>query len=76
MPPAANHLKGSQEGFSGDDCDDIFGGSFEQDVTWKGSDDVSRLAGKPVRLRFLLQDADLYSMQFQDSSETRTSTSE
>ncbi len=55
------------DGFSREDCDDIFGDSLEQAVTWKGSDDVSRLAGKPVRLRFLLSDADLYSMQFCDS---------
>ncbi|MFB3829070.1 MAG: hypothetical protein ACE15B_20045 [Bryobacteraceae bacterium] len=35
-------------------------------VTWKGSSDVSALAGKPIRLRFLLHDADLYAFQFRE----------
>ena len=30
----------------------------------EGAADVSRLAGRPVRLRFALSDADLYSLQF------------
>jgi hypothetical protein len=30
-------------------------------VRWKGSDDLSTLRGRPVRFRFLLQDASLYS---------------
>ena len=33
-------------------------------VTWKN--DVRRLAGKSVRLRFELKDADLYSFQFRE----------
>jgi hypothetical protein len=32
--------------------------------SWKSGTDVSQLAGKPVRLRFELKDADLYSFQF------------
>jgi len=27
-------------------------------------DDLSRLSGRPVRIRFVLRDADLYSFQF------------
>jgi len=46
------------------DCDEIFGDEIERVVTWQGSSDVSRLAGKPVRLRFCLRDADLYSFRF------------
>ena len=47
------------------DCDEIYGDSLDRMVTWrKGLADVSALAGKPVRLRFALSDADLYSLQF------------
>ena len=53
-------LKGHDLG----DCDEIFGDYLERTVTWKGAADVSALAGKPVRLRFALSDADLYSLQF------------
>ena len=52
------------EGFSLRDCDEIYGDFLERGVTWKGAADVSGLAGKPVRLRFALSDADLYSLQF------------
>ena len=41
-----------------------FGDTVDRTVTWKQGADVSSLAGKPVRLRFVLQDADLYAYQF------------
>ena len=46
------------------DCDEIYGDYLEGTVTWNGAADVSALAGKPVRLRLALSDADLYSLQF------------
>jgi len=46
------------------DCPEIYGDSIEQAVSWKRGRDVSGLAGKPVRLRFVLKDADLYSIRF------------
>ncbi len=52
-------------GFALADCPDVFGDAIEHPVEWKGDDDVSPLAGKPVRLRFVLRDADLYSIRFQ-----------
>ena len=51
------------EGFSLDDCAEIFGDSIDRSVTWN-SGDLTTLAGKPIRLRFHLADADLYSFQF------------
>jgi hypothetical protein len=51
-------------GFTLDDCPPVFGDSIERQVTWKTGGDVSSLSGKPVRLRFVLRDADLYSLQF------------
>jgi len=35
-------------------------------VKWKAGSDVSALVGKPVRLRFVMTDADLYSFRFRD----------
>jgi hypothetical protein len=52
------------EGFALDDCPAIFGDEIERVVTWKGGSDVSKLAGRPVRLRFVIKDADLYSIRF------------
>ena len=53
------------EGFALADSSEVFGDDLERTVTWKGGADVSTLAGKPVRLRFTLSDADLYAFQFQ-----------
>ena len=52
------------EGFSLADCDEIFGDEIERVVTWGGAAGVGALAGRPVRLRFALRDADLCSIQF------------
>jgi hypothetical protein len=61
-------LEGSGQplaGFSAADCDEIVGDQLARTVTWKHTSDVGALAGKTVRLRFVMQDADLYSFQFQ-----------
>ena len=52
------------EGFSLKDCPAIFGDAIDRTVTWRNGADVSSLAGKSVRLRFQLKDADLYAFQF------------
>jgi len=52
------------EGFSLTDCDEVFGDSLDRTVTWQGKSDLSALAGKPLRLRVTLSDADLYSLRF------------
>jgi len=52
------------EGYTRTDADGFFGDSIEHVLTWNGKTDVRPLAGKTIRLRFLLQDADLYSYQF------------
>jgi hypothetical protein len=51
-------------GFSEVDADHAFGDTIERTVTWKGSTDISSLAGQPVRLRFVLRDADVYAFEF------------
>ena len=52
------------ERFTADDCDPIVGDEIERPVTWGGVADVGRLAGRPVRLCFLMRDADLFSLRF------------
>ncbi|MEE2659064.1 MAG: hypothetical protein VX733_11205 [Candidatus Latescibacterota bacterium] len=49
------------------DCDEIYGDELERIVTWKGRANVSALADRPVRLRFSLHDADLYSLRFTEA---------
>ena len=51
-------------GFSLDDCAELFGNSLKRAVIWKQGADISALAGKPIRLRFELKDADLFSLRF------------
>jgi hypothetical protein len=52
--------------FALDDCREQIGNEIDRIVAWKGGDDVSSLAGQPVRLRFAMKDADLYALQFQE----------
>jgi hypothetical protein len=47
-----------------DECPEIIGDEIERIVAWKQGTDGSRLAGQPVRLRFVMKDADLYSIRF------------
>jgi len=51
-------------GYALADCSEVFGDALARTVTWKEGADVSRLAGKSVRLRFVLRDADVYAFQF------------
>jgi hypothetical protein len=51
-------------GFGLEDCVMQIGNELDRKVTWKSGSDVSALAGKELRLRFSMQDADIYSFQF------------
>lgn len=51
-------------GFTLADCHEQFGDELARIVAWKSGADVSGLSGKPIRLKFALKDADLYSFQF------------
>lgn len=51
-------------GYSLADCDEVYGDDLERTVSWKANSDVGALAGQPVRLRFAVSDADVYSYQF------------
>lgn len=52
-------------GFALSDCKPLVGDSIDQKVSWIKGSDPGSLSGKSVRLRFVLQEADLYSLQFQ-----------
>jgi hypothetical protein len=47
------------------DAVDHFGDSVQQVVGWDANPDLSRWAGTPVRIRFVMKDAELYSYRFQ-----------
>ncbi len=51
-------------GFALEDCDPIKGDAIADIVTWRKKSDVSRLAGEAVRVRFVMNEADVYSMMF------------
>ena len=46
------------------ECRQIVGDEIEGVVAWRAGGGVRRLAGRPVRLRFVMADADLYSLRF------------
>ena len=50
-------------GFALDDCTAITGDFIDQAVTWKGGS-LAAHAGKTVRLKIVMHDADMYSLQF------------
>ena len=50
--------------FGMSDCKPIIGDKIEGIVSWKQGSAVGSLSGKPVRLRFDLKDADIYSIRF------------
>ena len=56
-----------QPGYALDDCPERFGDEIDGVMSWDGGGDVSSLAGRPVRLRFALKDADLYAFRFRPS---------
>ena len=51
-------------GFTLDDSELMYGDSLEQPMLWKNNPDLGKWAGTPVRLRFVLKDADLFSLRF------------
>jgi len=46
-------------------CPMIVGNRVQHTVRWNQETDVHSLSGRPIRLRFVMKDADLYSIRFQ-----------
>jgi hypothetical protein len=51
-------------GFDAASCQRLRGDEIEQTVCWTGAGRLADLAGKPVHIRFVLKNADLYSIRF------------
>ncbi|MCB1103775.1 MAG: hypothetical protein KDK74_03510 [Cephaloticoccus sp.] len=53
-------------GFSLEECDVLIGDRIDHTVSWQGRESLSGYIGRPVRLKFVMSDADLYSFKFPD----------
>ena len=51
-------------GYAVDNALELMGDEIERTVVWRQGADVSRVAGHPIRLRFVMKDADLYAIRF------------
>ena len=51
-------------GYTMEEADELNGNSVRMSVSWEGKSDVSKLAGKAVKLYFKLRDCKLYAFQF------------
>ena len=58
------------DGYQLSESAEIFGDEIERVVAWKSGPDVSALSRRPVRLRFVMKEADLYSIQFREARGT------
>jgi hypothetical protein len=56
--PIAGFMLAEALSFTGDSIDEV--------VTWKGKPSLDTLVGTPIRMRFVMQEADLYSFQFRN----------
>ena len=54
-------------------CPEIYGDAIEHAVAWKDGSDLSLFAGRPVRLRFVMKDADIYALRFTEQRNTQQS---
>jgi hypothetical protein len=54
-------------GFELDACEPIWGDEVSRVVRWRDAPGLEKLAGVPVRLRFELSDADLFSFRFRSA---------
>ena len=51
-------------GYGLDDCTEKFGDEVEGIMNWSVGHKLSSVTGKPVQLRFALNDADIYAFRF------------
>ena len=51
-------------GFSSEECPEIIGDEISRIVSWEKGSNVASLSGNIVRLRFVMKDADLFSLRF------------
>ena len=51
-------------GYTLTDAVELIGNEIDHAARWKPGSDVGSLAGWPMRLRFVMKDADLFAIQF------------
>ena len=51
-------------GYAIEAAPELVGNHIEKEVTWTQGPDVAHLAGRAVRLRFVMRDADLFALRF------------
>lgn len=56
------------QGFALSDAPALYGDAIDETYRWKSGASVAAVAGKPVRLRFALMEADLFSYRFADEA--------
>lgn len=60
-------------GFTLADSVETIGNEIERAARWKTGENVSALAGRTVRLRFVIKDADLYAIRFAEAVQPKVS---
>jgi hypothetical protein len=53
------------EGFSKHDCQVIIGNEIDKSVSWGEDNRIGELAGKVIKMKIYMKDADLYSVKFE-----------
>ena len=46
------------------DCVPLYGDKIDFVVKWRGKPNLAALAGEPIRIKFVMQECDVYSFQF------------
>lgn len=54
-------------GYTLDESVELYGDAIEQPVRWRHAHHVGALASRPIRLRLVLRDADVYALRFRPS---------
>lgn len=57
LDPSGNPIPG----YRVNECDEIVGDQIEKTVTWNGKSDLIEITHRPIRLKFYIRDADIYS---------------
>src|SRR4051812_33378438 len=50
-------------GYTLDDMKPLYGDELDATISWKSKQDVSSIAGQPIRLHFVMRDADIFSVR-------------
>ena len=53
------------KGFELENANETIGNEIAKQVSWKGNSGLKQLNGKPIRIRFVMKDANLYSIKFE-----------